>query len=473
MVKTWNFYTFAKYLRGIMKLKFSIPYQTNWGESIIIDFTYVSADGYQRNIGMPMQTTDGYTWSYETSALTSRHHRFIGISYFYKVVDAEGKVLRREGPSAVRSYPYDETMSYHFPDFWLIDSMERKGVRPSLKGKRQQQEIVIPTLPLFQHTILFKVSAPRLSRGEALAILGNHPVLGAWNTERYLPMSAIGNYEWMLSINTFSIEKPLKYKYVVIDEQKHCFKRWENGEDRYVEEQHLTNEDVLILNGGEFRNKKADTAAVFNFDTYIFDLDGTLLDTIGDLADSCNHALRANDMPERSLEEIRLFVGNGVRKLMERAIPDGVDNPRFEDAYDDFRKYYLKHNMDTTQPYQDIMEVLVELKERGKHIAVVSNKFYDATQQLCAHFFGDLVDVAIGEREDIHKKPAPDTVEEALRQLGVEKEKAVYIGDSEVDIETAKNCGIPCISVLWGLRERDFLMDHGATIFVYTPSQLI
>ncbi len=456
-----------------MKLKFSISYLTNWGESIIIDFTYVSADGYQRNVEMPMQTTDGYTWDYETSAITTRHHRFVGISYFYKLVDANGKLLRRENPSAVRSYPYDETMSYCFPDFWLIDPMEQKGVKPSLKSNRQRREITIPTLPLFQHTILFKVSAPRLCRGEALAVVGNHPVLGAWNTERYLPMTAIGNYDWMLSIDTFPIEKPLKYKYIIIDEQKHKFKRWEEGVDRYVDEQHLTSEDVLILNGGEFRNKRLDAAAVFNFDTYIFDLDGTLLDTIGDLADSCNHVLRKHDMPERTLEEVKSFVGNGVSKLMERAIPDGTENPEFEETLEDFRKYYLKHNIDTTQPYEDIMEVLTELKNRGKHIAVVSNKFYDATRELCNHFFGDLVDVAIGESENIQRKPAPDTVEEALRQLGVGKEKAVYIGDSEVDIETAQNCGIPCISVLWGLRERDFLMDHGATMMVYTPSQLI
>ena len=210
----------------------------------------------------------------------------------------------------------------------------------------------------------------------------------------------------------------------------------------------------------------------FNFDTYIFDLDGTLLSTLDDLAASCNYALRTNDMPERTTEEVRRFVGNGVKKLMERAIPDGLDNPRFEKTFADFRQHYMHHNLDTTRPYDGVMEMLSSLKQRGKHIAVVSNKFYAATQSLCKHFFGDLVEVAIGEREDIRKKPAPDTVIEALRQMGVTKEKAVYIGDSDVDVMTAKNSGMPCISVLWGFRDRDFLVEHGATTFISSPEEM-
>lgn len=211
---------------------------------------------------------------------------------------------------------------------------------------------------------------------------------------------------------------------------------------------------------------------IFNFDTYIFDLDGTLLSTLDDLAASCNYALKTNGMPERTLEEVRMFVGNGVKKLMERAIPDGLENPLFDKTYADFRNHYMHHNLDTTQPYPGVMEMLQSLRERGKKIAVVSNKFYAATQELCRHFFGELVDVAIGEREDIRKKPAPDTVIEALRQMNVTKDKAVYIGDSDVDVMTAKNSGMPCISVLWGFRDYDFLVEHGATIFIKSPLQL-
>lgn len=210
-----------------------------------------------------------------------------------------------------------------------------------------------------------------------------------------------------------------------------------------------------------------------DFKTYIFDLDGTLLSTLNDLASSTNYALRWAGMPERTIEEIRMFVGNGVKLLMERAIPEGVNNPKFEETYAKFREHYMEHNLDTTRPYDGVPELLHELKRRGKHLAIVSNKFYAATQDLAKHFFPDTIEVAIGERENIRKKPAPDTVLEALRQLNVSKEDAVYIGDSDVDIMTAKNCGLPCISVLWGFRDKDFLIEHGGSLFVEKPIEIL
>lgn len=210
-----------------------------------------------------------------------------------------------------------------------------------------------------------------------------------------------------------------------------------------------------------------------DFKTYIFDLDGTLLSTLNDLASSTNYALRWAGMPERTIEEVRMFVGNGVKLLMERAIPEGVNNPKFEETYAKFREHYMEHNLDTTRPYNGVPELLHELKRRGKHLAIVSNKFYAATQDLAKHFFPDTIEVAIGERENIRKKPAPDTVLEALRQLNVSKEDAVYIGDSDVDIMTAKNCGLPCISVLWGFRDKDFLIEHGGSLFVEKPIEIL
>ncbi len=207
------------------------------------------------------------------------------------------------------------------------------------------------------------------------------------------------------------------------------------------------------------------------FETYIFDLDGTLLETLNDLAASTNYALRTHNMPEHTVEEVRMFVGNGVKKLMERAIPNGLDNPQFEEVYATFRQHYLEHNLDTTKAYEGIMELRTELKQRGKKLAIVSNKFYAATQDLARHFFPETITVAIGERENIKKKPAPDTVIEALKQLGASKEGAVYIGDSDVDVATARNCGIPCVSVLWGFRDKEFLIDHGATCFVSKPEE--
>lgn len=210
-----------------------------------------------------------------------------------------------------------------------------------------------------------------------------------------------------------------------------------------------------------------------DFKTYIFDLDGTLLSTLNDLASSTNYALRWAGMPERTIEEVRMFVGNGVKLLMERAIPEGVNNPKFEETYAKFREHYMEHNLDTTRPYDGVPELLHELKRRGKHLAIVSNKFYAATQDLAKHFFPDTIEVAIGERENIRKKPASDTVLEALRQLNVSKEDAVYIGDSDVDIMTAKNCGLPCISVLWGFRDKDFLIEHGGSLFVEKPIEIL
>lgn len=210
-----------------------------------------------------------------------------------------------------------------------------------------------------------------------------------------------------------------------------------------------------------------------DFETYIFDLDGTLLSTLDDLAASTNYALRWAGMPERTVEEVRMFVGNGVKLLMERAIPNGINNPKFEETYGKFREHYMEHNLDTTCPYEGIPELLRELKRRGKKLAIVSNKFYAATQELAKHFFPDTIEVAIGERDSIRKKPAPDTVLEALKQLGASKDNAVYIGDSDVDIMTAKNCDLPCISVLWGFRDKDYLIKHGGTIFVDKPSEIL
>ena len=218
------------------------------------------------------------------------------------------------------------------------------------------------------------------------------------------------------------------------------------------------------------------------FSTYIFDLDGTLLDTLSDLAAAVNYALRSHEMPEHSLDDVRRFVGNGVRKLMERAVPDGTENPDFDAAFATFRQYYMAHSLDTTRPYEGIPEALAALKARGCHLAVVSNKMMEATQELCQHFFPDTIEVAIGENEaaGIRKKPAPDTVFAALNALNTQnalgspgsnighprQSSAVYVGDSDVDIETARNAGMPCISVSWGFRSAAFLQEHGASQIV-------
>ena len=207
--------------------------------------------------------------------------------------------------------------------------------------------------------------------------------------------------------------------------------------------------------------------------TAIFDLDGTLLDTLEDLYRAVNHALTQHKLPSRSREEVRLFVGDGVEMLIRRAVPAGCDEETTLAALADFKAYYATICKDNTRPYDGILPVLEALRKRGVRVAVVSNKFDAATKALCAEYFGNLVEVAIGERAGVRKKPAPDTVFEALRELDVTAGEAVYVGDSDVDIRTAENCGMDCISVTWGLRDEDFLVERGAKTLVRTPSDLL
>lgn len=205
----------------------------------------------------------------------------------------------------------------------------------------------------------------------------------------------------------------------------------------------------------------------------VFDLDGTLLDTLTDLAASTNYALRSCGMPEHSIDDVRRFVGNGVRMLMTRALPDGESNPRFDEALSVFRQHYMQHCLDTTCPYPGIMDALARLKEKGMMLAIVSNKMQAATEELRQHFFSQYIDVAIGESAAIRKKPAPDTVNEALRLLGISHDEAIYVGDSDVDIDTACAAMMPCASVLWGFRDRQFLLNHGATRLLSSPEELL
>lgn len=208
------------------------------------------------------------------------------------------------------------------------------------------------------------------------------------------------------------------------------------------------------------------------YQTVIFDLDGTLLNTLEDLTDATNYALREMHMPERTIDEVRAFVGNGVQKLMERAVPAGLKNPQFEETFAKFKEYYGVHCNDKTRPYEGILLLLRELKAEGHALAIVSNKLDSAVKELAEIYFEGIVPVAIGEWEGVAKKPAPDMVHKALEELGVSAETAVYVGDSEVDIMTAKNSGLPCIAVLWGFRDEKFLREHGAVNVARTPQEV-
>lgn len=208
------------------------------------------------------------------------------------------------------------------------------------------------------------------------------------------------------------------------------------------------------------------------YDAAVFDLDGTLLDTLGDLADSTNYALRLSGFPQRTLDEVRMFVGNGVARLIHLAVPQGTP-PRAEAAcLAQFRAHYLTNMENKTAPYPGILPLLDELSADGYALAVVSNKFDGAVKGLCQSYFGARIPVAIGESQGVARKPAPDTVLRALEELGVDAGRAVYIGDSDVDIQTAQNSGLPCLSVSWGFRDSAFLQRHGAAVIVDTPQAL-
>lgn len=206
----------------------------------------------------------------------------------------------------------------------------------------------------------------------------------------------------------------------------------------------------------------------------IFDLDGTLLNTLDDLADSTNYALSKFGYPTRTIEEVRQFVGNGVAKLIERAIPEGENNSNFEKCLSIFKENYAQNMYNKTVPYNGIIEMLSNLKSKGIKIAVVSNKFDLAVKELCKKYFEGFIDFAAGENEaqGIKKKPAPDTVISVLNEFNFAPEDAVYVGDSDVDIMTAKNSKMPCISVTWGFRDEKFLLENGATILINAPSEI-
>lgn len=209
------------------------------------------------------------------------------------------------------------------------------------------------------------------------------------------------------------------------------------------------------------------------YELAIFDLDGTLLNTLEDLADSMNAVLKQFGYQERSLAEVRNFVGNGIRKLVERSAPSGTASEEIDRMFAAFLPYYKEHCADKTKPYEGIRELLTSLRERGVKIAVVSNKADTAVKTLCEQYFPGFFHEAVGERAGIARKPAPDTVNEVLKNLQTKKAKAVYIGDSEVDVQTAQNAGLDCIAVSWGFRDVTVLKAAGAQNIVAAPEDLL
>jgi phosphoglycolate phosphatase len=209
------------------------------------------------------------------------------------------------------------------------------------------------------------------------------------------------------------------------------------------------------------------------YTTVIFDLDGTLLNTLDDIHESVNYSLSWFDFPEQTVEQTRAYVGNGASKLIERSLPQRKDTPNFDEILAFYVKHYNDNSLIKTAPYEGVMDLLRELSEKEYKLAVVSNKPDKTVRFLVRHFFGGLISVAIGEKTGINRKPAPDTVNAAMNELFSFPYECVYVGDSEVDITTAKNAGIDCISVPWGFRSRDFLVESGAKMIANNPSELL
>lgn len=205
----------------------------------------------------------------------------------------------------------------------------------------------------------------------------------------------------------------------------------------------------------------------------IFDLDGTLLNTLEDLRSAVNAALAKRGLPPRTLEEVRTFVGNGIRNLMQRSLPQGTSDEEIDAALADFRAYYYQHLCDATMPYEGIPEMIDELARRGVHMAVLSNKVDEASKELMEHFFPKRFALVFGERKGIPRKPNPMSCMEVMQRLKVKPEEVLYVGDSGVDMQTAQNAGLYGVGVTWGFRSREVLQENGAKTLIDRPEQLL
>ena len=205
----------------------------------------------------------------------------------------------------------------------------------------------------------------------------------------------------------------------------------------------------------------------------IFDLDGTLLDTLLDLHASVNYSMDKLGFPRRTVDEVRRFVGNGVKVLIRRAAPDDITGEQYNAAYAAFQEHYRVHNRDNTAPYDGVCGLMKELKARGHKVAIVSNKLDFAVQALKDEFFSGLCDAAVGDSDATRTKPEPDMVYKALDEMGASADESVYIGDTDVDLATAENSGMPCISVTWGFRSRAELEGYGAKTIVDTADEIL
>ncbi len=248
-----------------MKLKFAINYGTKWGENLFVYITYRSLDGTERSSRQMMLTSDGWQWELETSAHESRQHPLVSFSYYYQVEDADGHVLRKEWTAIPRTFYFDSSKNYVMADLWrevpLQYHLYSQAYR-TMAFMPQEEEVKALRVPLYRKTVIFRVSAPQLLKGQSLAVIGNHPALGSWNPARYLKMEHIGCYDWLLSVNVDAVLLPIEYKYVIVDDATHALLAWEEGDNRTTEgllppdQNAVPDGTVLVVYGENLRVKE-------------------------------------------------------------------------------------------------------------------------------------------------------------------------------------------------------------------------
>ena len=276
-----------------MKLKFAINYGTKWGENLFVYITYRSLDGTERSSRQMMLTSDGWQWELETSALESRQHPLVSFSYYYQVEDADGRVLRKEWTEIPRTYYFDSSKNYVMADLWREVPLQYHLYSQAYRTTTfmpQEEEVKALRVPLYRKTVIFRVSAPQLLKGQSLAVIGNHPALGSWNPARYLKMEHIGCYDWLLSVNVDAVLLPIEYKYVIVDDATHALLTWEEGDNRTTEgllppDQNAVPDGMVLVVYGENLRVKEQTWRAAGVAVPVFSLRTDRSYGVGDFGD--------------------------------------------------------------------------------------------------------------------------------------------------------------------------------------------
>ena len=279
-----------------MKLKFTIQYGTQWGQNLYVVITYRSTDQTEKSERLMMVTTDGLEWTLETTVLESRKHPIASFQYFYQVEDNDGNVIRKEWDAIPRICYFDSSKNYVMADLWrdvpLQYHLYSKAYLTTM-GLADTGEVAPLRVPLYRKTILFRVSAPQLQKGQSVAIIGSHPALGSWNVARYLRMESIGRFEWLLSVNVDAVLLPIEYKYVIVDDETHALVAWEEGDNRTTDgllpaDQSMVPDGTVLVAYGESLRVREHTWRAAGVVIPVFSLRSKESYGVGDLAISAD-----------------------------------------------------------------------------------------------------------------------------------------------------------------------------------------